>query len=182
VLEVATSQGNWVQPLPRGQGRGLAVVRASGSYLASVVHVAVDVDGTVRIPAVDIAIDAGTVVHPDRVRAQMEGGTIMGIGNALLGQITFANGRAEQSNFTDYRVLRMDAAPREIRVHIVPSTAIPGGVGEPAVAPTIPAVCNAIFAATGRRIRSLPVENQAAHPTPRGVTQSPASSVISSES
>jgi isoquinoline 1-oxidoreductase beta subunit len=191
VLELATTQGNWGAPLPRGEGRGLAVVRASASYLASVVHVAVDADGMVHIPRVDIAIDAGTVVHPDRVRAQMEGGTIMGLGNALLGQITFANGRAEQSNFTDYQVLRMDAAPREIRVHIVPSAAIPGGVGEPAVAPTIPAVFNAIFAATGRRIRSLPVANQAAHAVDHPLTasrrtarvaQSPASSVISSAS
>ncbi len=191
VLELAATHGNWGAPLPRGEGRGLAVVRASASYLASVVHAAVDADGTVHIPRVDIAIDAGTVVHPDRVRAQMEGGTIMGLGNALLGQITFANGRAEQSNFTDYQVLRMDAAPRDIRVHIVPSAAIPGGVGEPAVAPTIPAVCNAIFAATGRRIRSLPVANQAAravdHPLTAGrnasrLAQSPASSVISSAS
>jgi isoquinoline 1-oxidoreductase beta subunit len=186
VLEVATAQGKWGTSLPRGEGRGLAVVRASGSYLASVVHVTVDADGTVHIPRIDIAIDAGTAVHPDRVRAQMEGGTIMGLGNALLGQITFAKGRAEQSNFADYQVLRVDAAPRDIRVHIVPSTAIPGGVGEPAVAPTIPAVCNAIFAATGHRIRSLPVASQAAHAVGHPQTairarmaQSPASSVIS---
>ena len=160
VLELVTAQSGWGSPLARGQARGLAVVRASLSYLASVVHVAVHGDGTVRIPRVDIAVDAGTIVHPDRVRAQMEGGTIMGLGNALVGEVTFARGRSQQSNFHDYEVLRLDAAPREIRVYIVPSTEPPGGVGEPAVAPTLPALCNAIFAATGRRIRSLPVRGQ----------------------
>jgi isoquinoline 1-oxidoreductase beta subunit len=160
VLEVAAKAGNWGQPVPAGEGRGLAVVRASASYLASVVHVAVARDGTMHIPRVDIAVDAGAIVHPDRVRAQMEGGTIMGLGNALTGEITFEHGRARQSNFSSYRVLRIDAAPRVIAVHIVPSTARSGGCGEPAVAPTLPAVCNAIFAATGRRIRDLPVGTQ----------------------
>ena len=166
VLDVATEQAGWGRPLPRGQAHGLAVVRASASYLASVVQVAVAENGDVHIPRIDIAIDAGTIVHPDRVRAQMEGGTIMGLGNALVGQITFKHGRPEQSNFGDYRVLRMDAAPREMHVYIVPSTERSGGVGEPAVAPTIPAVCNAIFAATGRRIRTLPVGQSSSRRTP----------------
>jgi isoquinoline 1-oxidoreductase beta subunit len=160
VLEVVADRAGWGQPLPPGEGRGLAVVRASSSYLASVVHVAVGRDGTMVIPRVDIAIDAGVIVHPDRVRAQMEGGTVMGLGNALIGEITFKGGRAEQSNYTGYRVLRIDAAPREIRVYLVPSHARSSGVGEPAVAPTLPAACNAIFAATGRRVRSLPVGGQ----------------------
>jgi isoquinoline 1-oxidoreductase subunit beta len=184
VLEIACREAGWGSPLPKGQGRGLAAVRASSSYLASVVHVAVGSDGAMHIPRVDIAIDAGTIVHPDRVQAQMEGGTIMGLGNALTGEITFANGRPRQSNFTDYRVLRMDGAPREIHVHLVPSTERPSGAGEPGVAPTFPAVCNAIFAATGHRIRSLPVGNQAAHgpaqtpstgPTAAAAMQEPAS-------
>jgi isoquinoline 1-oxidoreductase beta subunit len=157
VLELATQQAGWGQALPAGEGRGLAVIRASASYLASVVHVKVASDGSVEIPRIDLAVDAGATVHPDRVLAQMEGGTIMGLSNVLTAAITFARGRCEQSNFTDYRVLRIDAAPRDLRIHVVPSTARSGGVGEPAVTPTIPAVCNAIFAATGRRVRELPV-------------------------
>jgi isoquinoline 1-oxidoreductase beta subunit len=119
-------------------------------------------DGTVTIPRADVVIDAGTVVNPERVRAQMEGATIMGIGNTLYGEITFKGGRPVQSNYTDYQVARIDAAPRELNVYIVPSTELPGGVGEPGVPPVAAALCNAIFGATGRRIRSLPVARQLA--------------------
>ncbi|HEX9704500.1 MAG TPA: molybdopterin cofactor-binding domain-containing protein, partial [Gemmatimonadales bacterium] len=130
--------------------------------VASVVEVEVSKDGQVSLPRLDIAIDCGFVVHPERVRAQMEGGAIMSLSNALVGQVTFNQGRAQQSNFHDYQVLRIDAAPRETHVHIVPSDALPAGVGETAVPPVAPALCNAIFAATGKRIRALPVGNQLA--------------------
>lgn len=167
VVEVATKEAGWGSKLPAGSGRGLAVHRSFVSYVATVMHVEVGRDGSLRIPRVDVAIDPGFVVHPERIRAQMEGSTIMGLGNALYGEITFREGRAVQSNFTDYRVMRMDAAPREIHVHIVPSGGPPGGVGEPGVPPTAPALCNAIFAATGKRIRSLPIGEQLAS---RGAT------------
>lgn len=123
---------------------------------------AVGADGVVRIPRVDIAIDAGFVAHPERVRSQMEGGTIMALGNALYGEITFKQGRPVQANFDGYRVMRLDGAPRDLRVHIVPSDARSGGVGEPGVPPTAPALANAIFAATGKRIRRLPIGAQLA--------------------
>ena len=138
------------------------------SYVAAVILVEVRPDGSLRIPQVDIAVDAGFIVHPERVRAQMEGAVIMGLGNALVSEITFKEGRVVQSNYGDYAVLRMDAAPRDIRVHIVPSTGRPGGVGEPGVPPIAPALCNALFAATGTRIRRLPVGRQlASGPAPR---------------
>jgi len=160
VLELATEKAGWAKALPEGRGRGVAVHRSFLSYVATVIEVAVDGDRRLTIPRVDVAVDAGMIVHPERVRAQMEGATIMGLGNALYGEITFRNGRVVQSNFTDYRVMRMDAAPREIHVHIVPSTAPATGVGEPGVPPVAPALCNAIFAATKRRIRTLPIGNK----------------------
>jgi isoquinoline 1-oxidoreductase subunit beta len=164
VVEVAAKQSGWGTPLPAGEGRGIAAHRSFLSYVASVVQVRVTPDGSLIIPRVDIAIDAGFIAHPERVRAQLEGATIMGLGNALSSEITFSGGRVVQSNFDTYRVMRMDASPREIHVHIVPSDSKPGGVGEPGVPPTAPALCNAIFAATGRRIRQLPVAGQLAQP------------------
>ena len=122
-------------------------------------------DGKLAIPRVDVAVDAGFIAHPERARAQMEGATVMGLGNALYGEISFRDGRVVQSNYADYRVMRMDAAPRRIEVHLVPSDKAPGGIGEPGVPPIAPALANAIFAATGRRIRSLPVGNQLAAAT-----------------
>ena len=107
--------------------------------------------------------------HPERAVAQIEGATIMGSGNALHGEITFTGGRVDQTNFDRIQVLRMDEAPREIHVHLVPSTAKPAGIGEPGVPPTAPALCNAIFAATGRRIRSLPIASQL---TPGAIAES----------
>ncbi|HUR94818.1 MAG TPA: molybdopterin cofactor-binding domain-containing protein [Gemmatimonadales bacterium] len=162
VLELAAEKSGWGRPLAEGSGRGIAVHRSFVSYIAAVVQVQVKPDGSLLIPRVDVAADVGTVTHPERVRSQMEGATIMGLGNALYGEISFKGGRVVQSNYTDYRVARMDAAPRELVVHTVPSTALPGGVGEPGVPPIAPALCNAIFAATGRRIRSLPVGQQLA--------------------
>jgi isoquinoline 1-oxidoreductase subunit beta len=121
------------------------------------VHVAVGNDGQVTIPRVDIALDCGIAVNPDRVRAQFEGAVIMGISNTLYSNITVRQGRVEQSNFTDYLVARTDITP-ETHVYIMESSAPPGGVGEPGVPPIAPAICNAIFAATGKRIRALPVD------------------------
>ena len=162
VVERVAAESGWGTPLPKGRGRGIAVHRSFVSYVATVIEVEVRPDGGLVIPRADIAIDAGSIIHPERVRAQMEGAMIMGIGNTLLGEITFTNGRVVQSNYSDYQVLRMGAAPRALHVHLVPSDAPPGGVGEPGVPPVAPALCNAIFAATGRRIRSLPVGKQLA--------------------
>lgn len=162
VVELLAERTGWGRPLPAGRGRGIAVHRSFLAYVGSVVEVEVTADGRVVIPRLDIAIDCGFVAHPERVRAQMEGGAVMSLGNALVGQITFAQGRAQQSNFHDYQVLRLEAAPRETHVYIVPSDAPPGGVGETAVPPVAPALCNAIFAATGKRIRRLPIGNQLA--------------------
>lgn len=162
VLELAAERSGWGQPLGERRGRGISVHRSFVSYVATVVQVAVSPDGSLTIPRVDVVCDVGAVIHPERVRAQMEGATIMGLGNALYGEITFKDGRVVQSNYTDYHVARMDVAPRELRVHIVPSLERPGGVGEPGVPPVAPALGNAIFAATGRRIRRLPIGQQLA--------------------
>jgi len=127
-----------------------------------VVEVAVDAKGQLQIPRVDIAVDCGAQINPERVRSQMEGACVMGLSNALLGEISFKGGRVEQTNFHDYEVLRMNAAPKAIHVHMIPGDydAPLGGVGEPGVPPIAPALCNAIFAATGRRIRRLPIKGQ----------------------
>ena len=158
-LDLAVANSNWGQKLPPRQGRGIAVHRSFLSYVAVVAHVAVGHDGQVTIPRLDMAIDCGTIVNPDRVRAQLEGAAIMSIGNALYGNITVKEGRIEQTNYTDYLVPRIDIAP-ETHVHFVGNDHLPGGVGEPGVPPTAPAICNAIYAATGKRIRALPVDPQ----------------------
>jgi isoquinoline 1-oxidoreductase beta subunit len=159
VVDLVAANSNWGQKLPPRQGRGIAVHRSFLSYVAVVAHVAVGNDGEVTIPRVDMAIDCGTVVNPDRVRAQLEGAAIMSIGNALYSNITMKEGRIEQSNFTDYLVPRIDITP-DTRVYFVENTHPPGGVGEPGVPPTAPAICNAIYAAIGKRIRALPVDPQ----------------------
>jgi isoquinoline 1-oxidoreductase beta subunit len=161
VATTAAKAANWGKPLAKGRGRGVAAHYSFVTYVAAVVEVAVDANGQLTIPRVDIAVDCGATVNPDRVRAQMEGACVMGVAAATLGEITFKNGRAQQDNFNAYEVTRMADAPRVIRVHIVPGDyAKPmGGVGEPGVPPVLPALCNAIFAATGKRIRSLPVKH-----------------------
>jgi isoquinoline 1-oxidoreductase subunit beta len=159
VLDLVVANSNWGQKLPPRQGRGVAVHRSFLSYVAIAAHVAVGNDGQVTIPRLDMAIDCGTIVNPDRVRAQLEGAAIMSIGNALYGNITVKHGRIEQSNYTDYIVPRIDITP-ETHVYFVESDHLPGGVGEPGVPPTAPAICNAIYAATGKRIRALPVYPQ----------------------
>jgi isoquinoline 1-oxidoreductase beta subunit len=162
VIEIAAEQSGWAKK-KAGNGRalGIAVHRSFLTYVATVVEVEVD-NGKIRIPRVDIALDTGKVIHPDRVRAQLEGASVFGTSIALLGEITAANGRIQQSNFNNYPVARLNEAPVETHVHIVPSSAPPAGVGEPGVPPMSPAICNAIFAATGKRIRELPVKKQLA--------------------
>jgi isoquinoline 1-oxidoreductase beta subunit len=163
VIETVTSAAHWDQPLPKGRGRGIAAHRSFVSYTAVVCEVEVGSDGSLSIPRVDIAIDCGPQVNPERVRSQMEGAVIMGIGLALHGEISFKNGRTEQTNFNAFRVLRMNEAPREIHVHMVASDNFEqplGGVGEPGLPPVAPALTAAIFAATGKRIRNLPIAGQ----------------------
>lgn len=159
VIEAACQGAGWGRTLPEGHGLGLAFCCSFLSYTATVIEVAVDDQGEIKVLAVDMAIDCGPQINPERIRAQLEGGAIMGLSLALRSEITFANGRVQQTNFHDYEVLRHDAAPRVIRTHLVNDDheLPPGGVGEPPVPPVAPALCNAIFAATGQRVRSLPV-------------------------
>lgn len=157
VVEKVAGMAKWGRKLPKGRGLGIAAHRSFLSYIATVVEVAVGKDGTLSIPGVWLAVDAGTVINPRHVRAQMEGGTIYGLSNALYGQITAKAGAVVQDNFPSWRVLRMGEAPREFAVEIIASDALPGGVGEPATPPAAPALANAIFAATGQRLRSLPL-------------------------
>jgi len=154
-LDLAVEKTGWHQPLPNGVYRGVAVCEAMGSYVAQVVEASVNA-GQVRVHRVVCAIDCGLAVNPDGVVAQMEGGIVYGLTAALYGEITFAEGRVQQSNFHDYRMLRINEMP-VIEVHIVPSSERMGGAGEPGVAPIAPALANALFAATGKRIRSLPL-------------------------
>ena len=160
VVEALASSSGWGSPLPTGEGRGMAVHRSFLSYVGAVAHVKVSPEGEVQIPRMDLVIDAGFVAHPERVRAQMEGATIMAMSSTLFSELSFAKGVPVQSNYVDYRVVRFNEAPRQINVTIIPSDAPPGGVGEPGIPPIGPAITNAIFAATGKRIRSLPVADQ----------------------
>jgi isoquinoline 1-oxidoreductase beta subunit len=161
VLELAAQKAGWGKPLPQGVGRGASVQFAFATYLAQVAEVEVSKDGAVRVRRVVCAVDCGTVVNPDTVRAQIQSAIIFGVTAALHGEITLKGGRVEQSNFHDYLMLRMNEAPA-IEVHIVNSVEPPGGMGEAGTSAITPAVTNAIFAATGKRIRKLPVANQAA--------------------
>ncbi|MEA3151040.1 MAG: isoquinoline 1-oxidoreductase subunit beta [Gammaproteobacteria bacterium] len=156
VLELAAEKAGWSsEPLPKGKGRGIAVAEAFKTFVAQVAEVTVDDKGHVTVDRVVCAVDCGTPINPDVITAQMEGGIGFGLGAVLYGAITLKDGRVEQDNFNSYRVLRMNEMPK-VEVHIVPSTDPPTGVGEPGVAPVGPAVANAIFAATGRRIHMLP--------------------------
>jgi isoquinoline 1-oxidoreductase subunit beta len=156
VLELAAEKGDWGKPLPQGRFRGIAVAFSYGSYASEVAEVSIAKDGKVRVHRVVCAIDCGTFVNPDTVKAQVEGSVVWGLTAALYGAITLDKGRVQQSNFHDYKMLRINEMP-VVEVHIIPSTAPAGGVGEPGVPPLAPAVCNAIFAGTGKRIRKLPI-------------------------
>jgi isoquinoline 1-oxidoreductase subunit beta len=157
VLQLAAEKSAWGSPLPKGYGRGIACCCSFGSYLAHVVEVSVEKDGRVRVRRVISAVDCGTAVNPDGVRAMTEGAVNYALTPVLSGEITIKEGAVEQSNFDGYPVLRMSDAP-DIEVHIVTSTEDPGGMGETGVPPLAPAVANAIFAATGKRIRRLPID------------------------
>lgn len=155
-LELAATKAGWGTPLPPGHGRGIAIAEWEPTTCAEVAEVSVAPDGTVRVHRVVCAVDCGPVVNPDTIAAQMQGGVVFGLSAALYGEITVDRGRVTQGNFNDYAMLRMPEMP-VVEVHIVPSTDAIGGIGEPSVPPTAPAVCNAIFAATGKRVRNLPI-------------------------
>jgi isoquinoline 1-oxidoreductase beta subunit len=158
VVEIAAEKSGWgKKPMGKGRGMGIAAHRSFLTYVATVVEVEVDSRGQVHIPGVWTAVDAGTVVSPDNVRNQFEGAAVFGTSLALFGEITATNGVVDQSNFNDYQIARMNRAPRHVDVHIVESEAPPAGVGEPGVPPFAPALYNAVFAATGKRVRELPL-------------------------
>ena len=168
VIETATREAGWGRKFSQADGKrralGLAAHYSFVSYAAAVVEVEVGKRGELVIPRVDIAFDCGPTVYPDRIRSQLEGAAVMGVSLATSGEITFKNGRAQQDNFHTYQVTRINEAPRDVRVHLAKSDwSMPlGGVGEPGLPPIAPALCNAIFAATGKRIRRLPIGDQLA--------------------
>jgi len=156
-LDLAAQKADWGSPLPAGVHRGVAVTSSFGSYVAQVAEVSVGADGRPRVQRIVAAVDCGRTVNPEIIKRQIEGAIVYGLSAALHEQITFRNGRVEQSNFDDYPMLRMDEMPR-VEVYIVPSTEAPGGIGEPGLPAATPAVVNAMFAATGKRIRKLPIQ------------------------
>jgi isoquinoline 1-oxidoreductase beta subunit len=157
VLELAAEKAGWGQPLPKGSGRGVSTQFVFGTYMAQVAQVEVSKDGSVSVRRVVCAVDCGSVVNPDTVEAQVEGAVIFGVSAALFGEITLKGGRVEQTNFDTYQVVRINEAPA-IEVHIVQNIEPPGGMGEPGTSAIAPAIANAIFAATGKRLRKLPID------------------------
>lgn len=158
VLQLAAEKAGWETKPAKGRGRGLSLQMVWGSYVAQVVELEVDADGEVKVHKVVCAVDCGIVVNPDTVQAQVEGGILFGITAALYGDITLKDGRVEQSNFHDYKMLRMNETPL-IETHIVKSLEVPGGIGEPGTSALAPALANAVFAASGKRVRTLPVNS-----------------------
>jgi isoquinoline 1-oxidoreductase subunit beta len=158
VLALAADKAGWGEKLPPRVGRGVSVQNAFATYMAQVAEVEVTEAGAVRVKRVVCAVDCGTVVNPDTVQAQIQSAVVFGITAALHGQITVKNGRVEQTNFDTYLMLRMNEAP-VIEVHIVQSSEPPGGIGETGTSAIVPAVTNAIFAATGKRLRKLPIDS-----------------------
>jgi isoquinoline 1-oxidoreductase subunit beta len=162
VVEVVADKGGWGRTVPKGHGLGIAVHRSFVSYIATIVEVSVGDKGKLTVHQVDTAIDCGVFVNPERIQSQIEGAAIMGLSLAKYGEVTFKDGKVQQGNFDDFPVVRIDEAPLVTNVHIVPVDADtpPSGVGEPGVPPFAPALINAIFAATGKRIRALPIGKQ----------------------
>jgi isoquinoline 1-oxidoreductase beta subunit len=157
-LNLAAEKSGWSKPLPAGRYRGIAIVESFGSFVAEVAEISLDRKaGVVHVHKVVAAVDCGRYVNPETIRAQIEGGIIYGLTAALKGEITIANGRVEQSNFNDYDMIRINETPK-VEVYIVESTDGPGGIGEPGTPPIAPAVCNAIFSATGKPVRRLPIK------------------------
>jgi isoquinoline 1-oxidoreductase beta subunit len=159
VLNLVAEKSDWGKPLPARRGRGIAGLYGFGSYVAHVAEVTVAKDGTLRVDRVVVAVDCGQVINPDLVAAQIEGGVVFGLTSALYDEITIQNGQVQQTNFDNYPMLRIANMPK-VEVHLVASHESPGGIGEPGVPSTAPAVANAIFAATGKRLRRLPFQTQ----------------------
>ena len=163
ILDAVAEAAGWDSPLPEGVHRGIAVQDAYGSYTAAVIEASVNGEGELTIQRVVVGIDCGYVANPDSVRAQLEGSVVYGLTAALYGEITIKAGRVEQSNFHDYQMMRLAEMPT-VEVVLRPTGGFWGGAGEPGMAPLAPALCNAIFAATGKRIRSLPLKNHDLRP------------------
>jgi len=160
VLDLAAEKSGWGSPLPKGRGRGISIQSAFGSLLAQVAEVEVAKDGSVRVHRVTCAMDCGTVVNPNTVQAQLQSGVMFGVTAALYGEITLKAGRVEQANFDTYQILRVNEAPA-VDVHVVKSSEAPGGMGEAGTSGVVPAIANAIFAATGKRLRKMPIDTNA---------------------
>src|SRR6201999_3533804 len=157
-LNLAAEKSGWGGKLPASMGRGISVQFAFKTYMSTVIEVEVPPSGEIILHRVVVALDCGMVVNPDTVRAQIEGGLILGLGTAMYNEITLTDGAVDQSNFHDYRTLRMNEAPK-IEVYQIHSTEAPGGIGETGTAAAAPTLGNAIFAATGKRLRRLPFGN-----------------------
>ncbi|ULJ74013.1 molybdopterin-dependent oxidoreductase [Rhizobium gallicum] len=153
---MAAEKAGWTNPLPQGEGRGIAIAEDFGSHAATISEVSVGDNGRLRIERIICAVDCGQVINPDTVEAQIQSGIVYGLSAALYGRITVANGAVVESNFDDSPVLRIHETP-EIEVHIVPSSEAPGGIGEVGTPGVAPSLLNAIFVATGKRLRSLPI-------------------------
>ena len=157
VLDLAAEKAGWGQPLPQGAGRGVSVQNVFGTFMAQVAEVEVSKDGEVNVKRITCAVDCGIAINPDTIEAQVQSAIVYGLTATLYGEITLKDGRVEQSNFDNYRALRINEMPA-IDVHITKSAEAPGGMGEPGTSALAPAVTNAVFAATGVRLRKLPIE------------------------